>query len=44
MVNALVAGVLSPLVSGSGLALAIGASLFAFAAWAFWRWEMHASR
>jgi DHA1 family bicyclomycin/chloramphenicol resistance-like MFS transporter len=43
VVNALVAGVLSPLVSGSGLALAIGASLFAFAAWAFWRWEMHAS-
>ncbi len=43
VINALIAGVLSPMVSGSGMALAIGASLFAFAAWAFWRWELHAS-
>jgi DHA1 family bicyclomycin/chloramphenicol resistance-like MFS transporter len=40
--NAVVAGVLSPLLSGSALHLAAGAAAFAFLAWAFWRWEMHA--
>ncbi len=43
VVNAFIAGVLSPLVSGSGLALALTASAFAFCAWGFWRWELHAS-
>ena len=43
VVNAVVAGVLSPLLSGNGLLLATGAALFAFVAWVFWRWEMHAS-
>ena len=43
VVNALIAGVLSPLVSGNGMQLAIAAALFALVAWAFWRWEMHAS-
>ena len=40
VVNALIAGVLSPLLSDSGLHLAIGAALFSFVAWAFWRWEL----
>jgi DHA1 family bicyclomycin/chloramphenicol resistance-like MFS transporter len=43
VVNALIAGVLSPLLSGSGMRLAAGAALFSFVAWAIWRWEMHAS-
>jgi len=43
VVNAAVAGVLSPMLSGNGLSLALGAALFAFVAWVFWRWEMHAS-
>ncbi|MDG6347194.1 multidrug effflux MFS transporter [Luteimonas sp. 8-5] len=40
--NALVAGVLSPLLSGNPLHLAIGAGMFTLAGWAFWRWELHA--
>jgi DHA1 family bicyclomycin/chloramphenicol resistance-like MFS transporter len=40
--NALVAGVLSPLLSGNPLHLAIGAGLFTLAGWAFWRRELHA--
>lgn len=37
--NALVAGVLSPLLSHRALHLAIGAAVFTLAGWLFWRWE-----
>jgi DHA1 family bicyclomycin/chloramphenicol resistance-like MFS transporter len=37
--NALIAGVLSPLLSHKGLHLAIGAGCFTLAGWLFWRWE-----
>ena len=40
LVNALIAGVLSPLLSGTGLRLALGAAAFAAGAWLFWWWEM----
>ena len=40
--NAAIAGVLSPLLSGSGLHLATGAAAFALLAWLVWRWEMRA--
>ena len=39
--NALIAGVLSPWLSHVPLNLALGAAVFAFLGWAFWRWEMH---
>jgi DHA1 family bicyclomycin/chloramphenicol resistance-like MFS transporter len=39
--NAVVAGVLSPWLSHVPLHLALGTAVFAFLAWAFWRWEMH---
>ena len=42
--NALIAGVLSPLLSRAPLHLALGTAVFAFLGWAFWRWEMHAHR
>ncbi|WP_374248128.1 multidrug effflux MFS transporter [Thermomonas sp.] len=44
LVNALVAGLLSPLLSGSMLALALGAAAFSVAGWLFWWWETHAGR
>ena len=37
--NTVIAGLLSPLLSGSGLALALGAAGFGVASWALWRWE-----
>ncbi len=37
--NAVVAGVLSPLLSHHGLHLALGASAFTLVGWLFWRWE-----
>ena len=37
--NTVVAGILSPLLSGSGLSLALGAAGFALASWVLWRWE-----
>ncbi|MDQ2701909.1 MAG: multidrug effflux MFS transporter [Pseudomonadota bacterium] len=40
--NALVAGVLSPLLSGHALQLAVGAAMFTLLGWAFWRWEISA--
>ena len=40
--NAVVAGALSPLLSGHPLHLAGGAAVFTLAGWAFWRWELHA--
>jgi len=40
VMNAIVAGVLSPLLSHRGIHLALGSALFALLAWLFWRWEM----
>lgn len=37
--NAIIAGVLSPLLSHRGLHLAIGAACFTLLGWLFWRWE-----
>jgi len=42
--NALIAGVLSPWLSHSGLHLALGAAVFTLLGWAFWRWEMQVGR
>lgn len=39
VVNAAVAGVLSPLISHSGLNLAIAGAVFTLLGWTFWRWE-----
>lgn len=44
VLNALIAGVLSPLISGSGLALVVTASLFLALGWGFWRWELATMR
>lgn len=40
VMNAIVAGVLSPLLSHKGLHLALGSAVFALLGWVFWRWEM----
>ena len=37
--NAIIAGVLSPLLSHRGLHLALGAACFTLLGWLFWRWE-----
>jgi DHA1 family bicyclomycin/chloramphenicol resistance-like MFS transporter len=39
--NAVIAGVLSPLLSHHGLHLALGAATFTLLGWTIWRWEMH---
>jgi DHA1 family bicyclomycin/chloramphenicol resistance-like MFS transporter len=39
--NALIAGVLSPLLSHRPLQLALGAATFTALGWAFWRWEVN---
>lgn len=44
MLNALIAGVLSPLISGHALWLVAVATTFLTIAWLFWRWEMVASQ
>jgi DHA1 family bicyclomycin/chloramphenicol resistance-like MFS transporter len=44
IVNAVIAGVLSPLLSRHGLHLALGGAVFTLLGWIFWRWEMHVSR
>ena len=44
VLNALVAGVLSPLLSHHGLHLALAAALFTLSGWLFWRWEMRVVR
>lgn len=44
VVNALLAGVVSPLVSGSAVVLAIVSSGLTVAAWGFWCWEAWVSR
>ena len=38
------AGLLSPMLGHSGLALALGAAAFTAAGWLFWWWETHAMR
>jgi len=40
VMNAAVAGLLSPLLSHRGIHLALASALFALLAWVFWRWEM----
>ena len=40
----LIAGVLSPMLSRSGLSLAIGAALFGLGSWAMWKWERVSQR
>ena len=42
--NALIAGVLSPLLSHHPLSLALGAAGFTLLGWGFWRWEMKRGR
>ncbi len=44
VLNALVAGVLSPLLSHHGLHLALAAAVFTLLGWLFWRWEMHVGK
>ncbi|QSX77092.1 multidrug effflux MFS transporter [Agrilutibacter solisilvae] len=44
VLNALIAGVLSPLISGHVLWMVSAASIFLLLAWGFWRWERRASR
>ncbi|MGI8560370.1 MAG: multidrug effflux MFS transporter [Luteimonas sp.] len=44
VVNAAVAGVLSPLISHSGLNLAIAGAVFTLLGWGFWRWEHSRTR
>ena len=44
VLNALIAGVLAPLISGRALWLVAVATTFLTIAWLFWRWEMGASR
>ena len=38
--NAVIAGILSPLLSQHAVHLALGAAVFTLLGWAFWRWEM----
>ena len=44
LVNALVAGLLSPWLARDHLDLALGAALFTLGGWLFWWWETHAGR
>ncbi|GAA4863230.1 multidrug effflux MFS transporter [Luteimonas vadosa] len=44
VVNAVVAGVLSPLLSHDGLLLAVAGACFTLVAWAFWSWEKARTR
>ncbi len=44
MLNTLLAGVLSPLLSGSPLYLALGAAGFFLSGWLFWRWDRRIHR
>ena len=44
MVNALIAGLLSPLLSHHGLHLALGMAGFVLLGWLMWQWEALASR
>jgi len=44
LLNVVIAGVLSPMLSHGGLSLALGAACFTLAGWLFWRWENLATR
>ncbi|MGJ7902301.1 multidrug effflux MFS transporter [Lysobacter sp. 1R34A] len=44
VINAIMAGVLSPLISGSAVALAVAASALTAIAWLFWQWEARVSK
>jgi DHA1 family bicyclomycin/chloramphenicol resistance-like MFS transporter len=44
VLNAIVAGVLSPLLSHHGLHLALAAAAFTLLGWLFWRWERHVDK
>ena len=44
LLNVVIAGVLSPMLSHDGLSLALGAAFFTLAGWLFWRWENLATR
>ncbi|TWI01105.1 DHA1 family bicyclomycin/chloramphenicol resistance-like MFS transporter [Luteimonas cucumeris] len=44
VMNALIAGLLSPLLSHHGLHLALGAATFTLLGWLFWRWETSAGQ
>lgn len=44
VINTILAGVVSPLLSHHGLHLALGAALLSAAGFAMWRWEMHVSK
>ncbi len=44
VLNAVVAGLLSPLVSDTPLHLALAGAVFMLVGWLFWRWELRASR
>nr|WP_082113105.1 multidrug effflux MFS transporter [Pseudoxanthomonas suwonensis] len=44
VLNAAIAGVLSPLLSHHGLHLALGLAGFALLGWLFWRWEARVAR
>ncbi len=44
VLNAVVAGVLSPLLSHSGLSLAVAAGVFTLLGWLCWHWEVRAGR
>jgi DHA1 family bicyclomycin/chloramphenicol resistance-like MFS transporter len=44
LLNVVIAGMLSPMLSHGGLSLALGAACFTLAGWLFWRWENLATR
>src|SRR5690606_13811353 len=44
VLNALIAGLLSPLLSHSAQSLALGGAAFLAIGWAFWRWERRRDR
>jgi DHA1 family bicyclomycin/chloramphenicol resistance-like MFS transporter len=44
LLNVVIAGVMSPMLSHGGLSLALGAAFFTLAGWLFWRWENLATR
>lgn len=44
LLNVVIAGVLSPMLSHAALPLALGAAFFTLAGWLFWRWENLATR
>ena len=44
LLNVVIAGMLSPMLSHGGLSLALGAACITLAGWLFWRWENLATR